>query len=415
MLRKDSDDTPSSGVGELPIRVKTYLQYREDLKKGRPGKKCGDSHIPQKHECSVGVGSAPKSTSKSSKSSSRVSTKAVVAGAAIAATLGAGAYLRKREFHTGARSLDIDNPAKRRLFEFQKNKVKPLSTKDIVNAADGLKKHSAVEAGNVQRFQNFVQSKGVKSDASTIEKDFRKGFSKAYDDGKYDGTGYSKKKIMKAVDASIKGVKVGAVDGLAGPVSNNIYVRSSSTGKGSGRLKPDADAVVKGSQSFFKFRKDNIDLDLKSVQEVAAREGPMAAVKLATSERFKKTFSMSRNMPDGDASEFATLVHETAHLAHFSATKRLGGDPFRGALADPANASGNFARKLTIEKDLRQAASHYGRTDLGLISVPGGGLQEGRKAETFAELSVQYVTNGKQFKRDYPDAYDCVDTIWKNA
>ena len=73
---------------DLPTRVRSYLEARRDFKEGgRPGKPCGESHIPKAHECRKGRGAqaAPQSGVTADRLKA-AATGALVAGLAVGGT-----------------------------------------------------------------------------------------------------------------------------------------------------------------------------------------------------------------------------------------------------------------------------------------------------------------------------------------
>ena len=183
---------------------------------------------------------------------------------------------------------------------------------------------------------------------------------------------------------------LGGFDGLASQYSNNVYVRS--IRKNAATLSADPQEVTNTVGKF---------MDLRS--------GTPNNTILPTDPNFKKLFTVASSTKNGDAAEYINTIHEIAHKVHFRASVKTGSTPDTIGLGIVYNPLENPKFMQTRDKagmnaQLRRSSSGYGLSDY-----------EGRKAETFAELSVLYVTQGKRFKQDNPLAYDWVDDIWKTA
>jgi hypothetical protein len=353
-------------------------------KKGKP---CGESFIPKSHECRQ-------------KRTSQVAKVALTAGA-----IAAGAYALKKakvtEFHTGLGTSDPFAPVRKRRFTWMQKNQKPMSSKEIANVFEDLKAQKGVIPNNVQALQDFVRARNITNNPAIVLGDMEQGLAKT-------SIGKDSKKIMKQADLMIK---LGAFDGLASTASDSIYVRSSR--KDNAILNPDPGEMVAASARFMDRR-----------AEAQGRQRP------SMTERFKRLYSVARNTSNGDVHEAILHIHEISHKVHFQASLNRGGSDetiIRGIIYDPVDRSPFLdkavpsklksnstdfdafyrdvqQRKKLVVNQLEAAVSEYGRSDV-----------RSSRTETFAELSVLYVTQGSRFKREFPLAYAWVDDIWTEA
>jgi hypothetical protein len=354
----------------LPVRVQSYLQTRYDAPprtggtdKGKP---CGKSFIPKNEKCKKPI-------------ATRLAQAALIAGG-VAGT----AYLLKRaklgEFHTGVMTGEAfeANYIRKRRFSYMKKNQARTGTDDIVAAYEDLKSHPSVNRANVEAFQKFVKDEGIYSDASTFMKDFEDSLKPHFSTHEID---LMKKELGLSVN-------LGILDGLAVKAnSKNVFVRSIRKDKST--LRTDADSLVNTTDAFMNLRKAN-QRDSFS----------------PTDPDFYRLFQVSNNTVNGDAKEASLFIHEIAHKAHFKASRNKKIGIFEDRLYDPISDIKSVAGKNSDKtlQELKQISSAYGLTDINE-----------RRAETFAELSILYMTNGKRFQQEYPLAYSWVDTIWKEA
>lgn len=375
LFRPDSSDD----LG-LPIRVQSYLQTRHDgppraNSQGNKGKPCGKSFIPKNEKCKKPV-------------VQRIATAALVAGG-VAGTIYALKKAKLREFHTGVMTGDIldEIHVRKRRFGFMKTNQKRTESKAIIDAFNDLKNHKNVVSSNVESFQAFIKKEGIYSDASTFFKDFEDSLSPYV----------SKAQIDSSVSSFTLNLDLGAVDGLAAyGSSKNVFVRSSR--KDIGKLDPKANDIVSAVDKYMDLRK--------------SKQWRSAAFDINTNPSepgFKRVFHAGSNATDGDAKEAIAFIHEIAHKAHFKASENKGitvRNQLQNTFYDPLKDF-SFLQGRDVKGTLEQivdASSAYGLTDAGTS-----------RAETFAELSVLYMTNGKRFQKEFPLAYDWVDEIWKTA
>ena len=350
----------------LLVRLASETEQARTDAKGK-GKPCGESFIPRTHECRVRAGQTIAKVALAA---------GVVGGAAFA--------LRKAklgEFHTGLMTGNVGGVRKRRMSFMEKNQT-ALNSEQLAKTFTDLKKQKGVIPENVDALQSFIRKDNVVNDPANFYKDLEAGLNQA-------------KAINKPQqEATLRQVKLlntlGGFDGLASQYSNNVYVRS--IRKNAATLSADPQEVTNTVGKF---------MDLRS--------GTPNNTILPTDPNFKKLFTVASSTKNGDAAEYINTIHEIAHKVHFRASVKTGSTPDTIGLGIVYNPLENPKFMQTRDKagmnaQLRRSSSGYGLSDY-----------EGRKAETFAELSVLYVTQGKRFKQDNPLAYDWVDDIWKTA
>ena len=350
----------------LLVRLASETEQARTDAKGK-GKPCGESFIPRTHECRVRAGQTIAKVALAA---------GVVGGAAFA--------LRKAklgEFHTGLMTGNVGGVRKRRMSFMEKNQT-ALNSEQLAKTFTDLKKQKGVIPENVDALQSFIRKDNIVNDPANFYKDLEAGLNQA-------------KAINKPQqEATLRQVKLlntlGGFDGLASQYSNNVYVRS--IRKNAATLSADPQEVTNTVGKF---------MDLRS--------GTPNNTILPTDPNFKKLFTVASSTKNGDAAEYINTIHEIAHKVHFRASVKTGSTPDTIGLGIVYNPLENPKFMQTRDKagmnaQLRRSSSGYGLSDY-----------EGRKAETFAELSVLYVTQGKRFKQDNPLAYDWVDDIWKTA
>jgi len=356
------------------IRTATYLAVRNDLRNGRSkttskkGKPCGKSFIPKNHKC----------LNESTKTAAKV---ALVAGATAATVYG----LKKAklgEFHTGAMLGDMNAPYRRRRFSFMTKNQAVTNTTDLVTAYTSLRKAPGVIPENVDTFNKFIAKNKVVNDPKNFFNDFEAGLNLEKN--------LTSSFKTQTVSNLKKFVNFGLFGGLATGYSNNVYVAS--TRKSITKLNIDGADVAKSVNSFMDRR--------------AATEN----VEPSATESFRQLFTIGRNTKNGDTAEALNTIHEIAHLAHYKAGRNAGISLFEmssGRMYQPSvidKKTGKSVSSTDLQKALRKVTSEYGRSDV-----------DGTRSETFAELSVLYVAQGKRFQREHPIAYDWVDQIWRQA
>lgn len=350
----------------LLVRLALETEQARTDAKGK-GKPCGESFIPRTHECRV----------KAGQTIAKVALAAGVVG-------GAAFALRKAklgEFHTGLMTGNVGGVRKRRMSFMEKNQT-ALNSEQLAKTFTDLKKQKGVISENVDALQSFIRKDNVVNDPANFYKNLETGLNQ------------SNAINRPQQEATLRQVKLmntlGGFDGLASQYSNNVYVRSMR--KNAATLSADPQEVTNTVGKF---------MDLRS--------GTPNNTILPTDPNFKKLFTVASSTKNGDAAEYINTIHEIAHKAHFRASIKTGSTPDTIGMGLVYNPLENPKFMQTRDRagmnaQLRRSSSGYGLSDY-----------EGRKAETFAELSVLYITQGKRFKQDNPLAYDWVDDIWKTA
>jgi hypothetical protein len=362
-------DTRRRGDAASPevVRSAAYLRTKDQMQ--NKGKPCGESHIPKDHKC--GKPNAFKTVAK-----------VALAAGAVAGT----AYALKRaklgEFRTGIATGDFNGPVRKRRFAYEAKNAAAHTSNDFVDAVEGLKGKVGVNDANVQALQDFIKQHNIHSNPATVFDDIDKGLD-----------AYSSQLTGKDREAALKQIKfmahIGMMDGFASPVSDNIYVRSARM-KATSKMSADSNSVTESVRQFMDHKRD-----FKMPDEMPD----------SITEDMKRLMIISRNTRKGDVFETINMIHEVSHKVHFKASANSGLTPdmmMGGNLYQPPKRQG--ITDSLLESELRRAASLYGQTDV-----------DGRRAETFAELSVLYIVQGKRFKKEHPIAYDWVDQIWSKA
>ena len=359
----------SRGDASSPERVRqaSYLRTKQELvNKGKP---CGNSHIPKDHKCG-------KSNTL------KTAAKVALAAGAVAGTAYALKKAKLGEFRTGIATGDFNGPVRKRRFGYETKNATGHTANDFADAVEGFKGKTGVSDANVQAFQDFVKRNNIHSNPATEFDDIEKGLEDA-----------SSQLTGKNREAALKQIKfmahIGLMDGFASPVSDNIYVRTARINAAT-KMSADPNSVTGAVQSFMDHKRD-----FKMPAEMPE----------SITEDMKRLMIISRNTRDGDTFETINMIHEVSHKVHFRASTNAGLSPdmmMSGNLYQPPKRRG--VSDTILEAELRRAASLYGQTDV-----------DGKRAETFAELSVLYVTQGERFKKESPLAYDWVDQIWSKA
>lgn len=244
-----------------------------------------------------------------------------------------------------------------------------------------LRDQPGVIPENVDAISNFVTKNGIRSDPKTFWTELNESLM----DKLPELPSGDRNKAIKQMRMM---TNLGSVDGLAGITSDNIYVRSNR--KDIGKLDANPADVIKATNDF---------MDARAVEQA---DKP-------------KLFTIGGSAKDGDARELINTIHETAHKVDFQASRNSGmtnaniasGMSYRPSYKYPESAT-TLADFMEVSKTytqaLKRATSGYGRSDVNLS-----------RRETFAELSVLYITQGQRLKAEHPLAYDWVDDIWKKA
>lgn len=357
----------SDAVSPEVVRTAAYQRTKQEL--ADKGKPCGKSHIPKDHKCG-------KSNTL------KTAAKVALAAGTVAGTAYALRKAKLGEFRTGIATGDFNGPVRKRRFGFEAKNAATHTAVDFVDAVEGLKGKTGVNNANVQAFQDFVKRNNIHSNPATVFDDIEKGLDAA-----------SSQLTGKDREAALKQIKfmahIGLMDGFASPVSDNIYVRSARVNAAT-KMSADPNSVTGAVERFMDHKRD-----FKMPAEMPD----------SITEDMKRLMIISRNTHEGDVFETINMIHEVSHKVHFKASANSGLTPdmmMSGILYQPSKRRG--VSDTILEAELRRAASLYGQTDV-----------DGRRAETFAELSVLYVTQGERFKKESPLAYDWVDQIWSKA
>jgi hypothetical protein len=377
------------GDSAMPPRVAAYLQLRNDLKGGktRTGKRCGKGFIPKEHECNSGV---------------KTAAKVALAAGVVAGGVYALKKARLNEFHTGfAVGKPNVGPVRMRRTSYMQKKQPGMTADNLASVFDGLGNAPGATPENVQALQNFIKKNRIYSDPSKFYDDLSAGIDKYSTQIKSP----QKEQLIEAVKMQDK---FGLMNGMASQYSDNVFIRNSR--KNFDKLDADPNKVASVMKDFMDKRAAN--------PNPIPQEGKI----------YEQLFITSLGSDDGDVTELIHGVHEISHKVHFKATQNKGikPDDMQFSMYDPINSpeflekvglnknpdnqslSNFMANQIAARRQVRDAlaaiSSEYGRSDL-----------LGRKAETFAELSVLYVTQGKLFKERHPLAYAWVDDIWKVA
>ena len=382
--RNRDDSAPENG---LPPRLRAYLEVRQDLQRPEGfGKKCGKSFIPRDKKCNNGLETAAK----------------VALGTAVVGGVAYGLHkARLHEFHTGlgkGRPNFGGGPRMRRT-SYAKKHQPGMNSEQFASMFNGLEKVPGATPKNVEAMQNFIKKRKLYSNVSTFYEDLSAGVDKHART-----IGADKDQLVEAVRVADE---FGLMDGMASQYSENIFIRSSS--KTIGKVKVEPSKVQSAVTNFMDARQTHKDIP-------------------EDFETHIKLWTIAGYDADGDTKELLNGIHEIAHKVHFQASMNKGVDRDymqyqmynpsdsvdflkRAGLVDSTpNASPAVylqqqqAARQQIRDALYAASSQYGRSDL-----------DGRRAETFSELSVLYVTQGKLFKQRHPLAYAWVEDIWNQA
>jgi hypothetical protein len=371
---------------------------REDFRRSKgTGKKCGDSYIPRTHECHNGKAELKPAVKTAAK-------VALAAGIATGAAVLIDKKFKVREFHTGAKDLGMGQegaPRGRRAGWEMKNK-KPETPDVLIAKLGGLEKQKGVIPENVQRVRDIIAKENIHNDPAKLLKDFTpqaEELIRKTSSVKEERVGV----YARASTAVVGGMmRLGVFGGMATAGSNAIYVKTYAPD--ANNHKPNPADVVSSAGRF---------MDLKS-----DTSAPSSSFK-ENLDKYFRNHSVSNNSLDGNSRDTMILIHEVAHKAHMRASGAKQGRPYKAndPFWDPdPNEVAAHMRKTgikisyaTADLTLTKFLSTYGASDVN-ESNPGK-----RRAETFAELSVLYATQGERFRREDPYGYAWTDLIWSAA
>ena len=379
------------------------LRLRGDATKGK-GKPCGESHIPSKHECTIGLAGAKltkeerQAITKSAKKEyggvkkgeqlkGQVETKqhtnpdgsrtagyrARQFGSALARagfTVGTAAAA-----YSAVRTKDPlkSNPiagiglglmslmgAKSLIREAQVTR----SNKQLVKDFSNLKNQSGVEPETVDQLAKFTAEAGL--DVQRVGTP-----ASLLGIGGYFDTAKPNRIHTNTTDSELKESKTGQ--------QRKLY-------KG----KTDAQTATQGVQSMIARR--------EAIYNSSERKKLMRG-QTDNMEDILELHSNAQFVGNAKARSLYTNVHETGHAIHY-----------RGDFATPKSVTvnGKVYSGDQLEAELIKSSSYYGQADIRRKSTgtPDDYYQTGSRLETFAENYAMYVLGGKDMKRAFPVSYE---------
>ena len=383
------------------------LRLREDKAAGTgKGKKCGESHIPRKHECTIGANGLKltteerKNLTESSKQhyaeKKKSTTKGEVAtqkhtnpdGSRTSAYRARqfGSALARAGFTVGTAAAGVV-AAKRGIA----GKDDPLAAAYVtvgfgfmsLMGAKSLKREATVTKSTkdlVAQFDKFKSVDGVEPE--TIDQ------------------------LTKFVSEA--GMDVQRVPSVAGAIGINGYFDSAKPNRIHVGTNP-SELTMSTTGGKRKLIKNGSDQEIvaQSVQTMVARRAEIYnspdRIKLmrgyaSTPDDLYELHSQGQYIGTGSARSLYTNTHEMAHAIHY-----------RGDFATPraVTVNGKVYSGRQLESELIKSSSYYGQAD---ISRSAGKVNDyydtGSRLETYAENYAMYVTAGKAMKKDFPVAYE---------
>ena len=366
------------------------LRLREDATSGKSsgkGKKCGESHIPSKHECTIGAGGAAlKGSNKESKiaairekgkteSFEHTNEKGERTGAYRARQVGSA--LARAGFTVGTGVLAVKTAkqdpmaaaglALASLFgakSLKRELTVTRSNKDLVKDFSSLKGLEGVEDATIDQMVGFVQESGI--DVQRVKTAALAGGIKGYFD-----TAQPNRVHTSAGESELNMSRTGQ--------QKKLY-------KG----KTDAETMAGGVQSMI-------------AQREAYYNGPerrkLLAGQAQSVEDLYELHSTGQFVGTSKARALYTNAHEIAHAIHY-----------RGDFATPKSVTvnGKVYTGTDLEIELIKSSSYYGQSDIRrkASGKVDNYYDTGSRLETYAENYAMYVGGGAQMKKSFPVAYE---------
>lgn len=362
------------------------------------GKKCGESYIPRTHECNAGKPELKPALKTAAK-------VALGAGLAVGAAVAIDKKFKVREYHTGIQQLGLqqkDAPRKRRASYEMQHKV-PEGPDTLKRKLDGLEDQAGVIKDNVRKVRALMDREDVHNNIKGAMDDFGEK-AKTILRNQYpqmsDKAVERNAKIGRGIFSLM--VRTGQLEGFAMAGSKNIYVKTAAPELNN--HKANAAGVTSAAGAFMDY--------------IQRPQGPVTTTAEKLDNMYKR-HAVANNTSDGNVKDTLVTIHEVAHVAHFRASaNRVGAktpspdvplyDPDAATVVKHMRAKGITPNNDNPSESMTKFLSNYGKSDF-FQGPPKG------RAETFAELSVLYVTQGERLKREAPFAYAWTDLIWQTA
>ena len=363
-------------------------RLREDSPSGKSkGKACGESHIPSKHECTIGTGGAAlKGSGKESKIAGireKGKTEAVQhtnekgertaayrarqLGSALARagfTVGTGVLAakvgKKDPLAAGGLAMMSLLGAK----SLKRELTVTRSNKDLVKDFSSLKGLDGVEDATIDQMVGFVQEAGI--DVQRVKTAALAGGVKGYFD-----TAQPSRVHTSAGESELNMSRTGQ--------QKKLY-------KG----KTDAETMTGGVQSMIAQREAYYNSDQRK---------KLLAGQAQSVEDLYELHSTGQFVGTSKARALYTNAHEIAHAIHY-----------RGDFATPKSVTvnGKVYSGTELEIELIKSSSYYGQSDIR--RKPRGKVDNyydtGSRLETYAENYAMYVGGGESMKKAFPVSYE---------
>ena len=358
------------------------LRLRQDDSPGK-GKACGESHIPSKHECTIGK----NGTKQKGEVETKVHSNPDGSRTAAYRAKQLGSVLARAGFTVGAAALTAqqakkafkgegDMPAAMTAYvaglltmtgakSLHRELTVTRSTKDLIKDFSALKKMEGVEPETIDQMTKFISESGI--DVQRVGS-----VSNAIGINGYFDTAKPNRVHTSNGESELNMSKTGG--------QQKIY-------KG----KSPAETMTGGIQSMIAQR--------EAYYNDSASRSKLVASTPKTMEDLYELHSNGQFVGSGKGRALYTNAHEMAHAIHY-----------RGDFATPKTVTvkGKTYAGADLEAELLKSTSYYGQSDIRRTAK--GKTEDyyatGSRLETYAENYAMYVGGGKVMKESFPVAYE---------
>ena len=362
-------------------------RLREDAAKKSKGKACGESHIPSKHNCTIGAnGAALKGSGKETKIAAIREKGKTESFQATNEQGNRTAAYRARQF--GSALARAGFTVGTGVLAAKVAKKDPVAAGGLAMlslfGAKSLKRELTVTRSNKDLVKDFSSLKGVEGvEDATIDQ--MVGFIK---DSGIDVQRASTRAIAGGVKGYFDTAQPDRIRTSAGESELNM----SRTGQQAKlyKGKTDAQTMAGGVQSMIAQREAYYNSDQRK---------KLLAGQSKSMEDIYELHSTGQFVGTGKGRALYTNAHEMAHAIHY-----------RGDFATPKSVTvnGKVYSGTELEIELIKSTSYYGQADIRRKSTGKVDTyyETGSRLETYAENYAMYVGGGKAMKEAFPVAYE---------
>jgi len=359
------------------------LRLREDTTSGKSkGKACGESHIPSKHECTIGTGGAALKDPKKGKTESFQHTNEKGERTAAYRARQFGSALARAGFTVGTgyaafKTKDKDPVAAAGLALMSLTGAKSLkrelqvtrSTKDLVNDFSALKKMNGVEPETIDQMTTFVQEAGI--DVQRVQT-----MPNLMGINGYFVTDEPNRVRTSTAPTELKNSRTRSKEIVTG-------------GTPAEQMTTGVQKMIKRRQELYNSPEDRSRLLAKSNEW------------LQNEDDLFEMHTTGQYVGSGKGRALYTNAHEIAHAIHY-----------RSDFATPKSVTvkGKVYSGNDLEVELLKSSSYYAQADIRRKPIsqgkPDDYYETGSRLETYAENYAMYVGGGKAMKEAFPVSYE---------